>query len=146
MFFKQGCRKRGAEGAWVPPVFGRTVNPTSTRGADYTHHRTTSPSGFSDLATVLLSVRKNKKVFLLSVHFASYYSQQDWGIWTLKLELLNEIQNRRLILFWSLDQVGMFFEKFKSSFELVDASPTKRQLIKFKYSEKATKIWPIFHS
>ena len=48
----------GAGGARAPPVFGRTVNPISTRRADYTHHRTTSPSGFSDLATVLLSVRK----------------------------------------------------------------------------------------
>ena len=45
----QGCRKR--EG---PPVLGRTVNPISTRGADYAHHSTTSPlPGFSDLATAL---------------------------------------------------------------------------------------------
>ena len=38
----QGCRSRGA---------GRTVNPISTRGADYAHHSTTSPPGFSDFAT-----------------------------------------------------------------------------------------------
>ena len=28
----QARRKRGAEGALAPPVFGRTVNPISTRG------------------------------------------------------------------------------------------------------------------
>ena len=37
----QGCRKRGAGGA---PIFGRSVNPISTRGgADYAHHITTCP-------------------------------------------------------------------------------------------------------
>ena len=43
----------GAGGALAPPVFVQTVNPISTRGADYTHHSTTSPPGFSDLATGL---------------------------------------------------------------------------------------------
>ena len=38
-----------------PAVFGQIVNPISTRGgADYAHHSTTSPPGFSDLATALL--------------------------------------------------------------------------------------------
>ena len=36
-----------------PPMFGRIVNPISTRGADYAHHSTTSPLNFSDLATAL---------------------------------------------------------------------------------------------
>ena len=44
----------GAGGALAPPVFGQTVNPISTRGADYTHHSTTSPPGISDLATGLV--------------------------------------------------------------------------------------------
>ena len=43
----------GAGGAIVSPVFGQTVNPISTRGADYAHHSTTSPPGFSDIATAL---------------------------------------------------------------------------------------------
>ena len=34
-------------------VFGQTVNPISTRGAEYTRHSTTSPPGISDLATGL---------------------------------------------------------------------------------------------
>ena len=34
-------------------MFDRTVNPISTRGADYAHHSTTSPPKFSDLATAL---------------------------------------------------------------------------------------------
>ena len=33
----------GTGGALAPLVFGQTVNPISTRGADYTHHSTTSP-------------------------------------------------------------------------------------------------------
>ena len=33
----QGCRELGGWGALAPPVFGRTVNPISTRGADYAH-------------------------------------------------------------------------------------------------------------
>ena len=44
----------GAQG-FSPPVFGQTVNPISTRGADYTHHNTTSPPGFSDFAMGLMS-------------------------------------------------------------------------------------------
>ena len=40
-------------GALAPLVFGRTVNPISTRGADYAHHITTGPPGFSDLPTAL---------------------------------------------------------------------------------------------
>ena len=43
----------GLGGALAPPVFGQSVNPISTRGANYAHHSTTSPPGFSDLATGL---------------------------------------------------------------------------------------------
>ena len=49
----QSRRKGGTLGASAPPMFGRTVNPISTRGADYAHHSTSSPPGFSDLATAL---------------------------------------------------------------------------------------------
>ena len=49
---KQARRKWGRRGA-DPPVFGQTVNPISTREADYARHSTTSPFGFSDLATAL---------------------------------------------------------------------------------------------
>jgi hypothetical protein len=41
--YMQACRKWGGRGALAPPVFGQTVNPISTRGADYAHHSTTSP-------------------------------------------------------------------------------------------------------
>ena len=40
----------------APPVFDKSLNPLSTRGADYAHHSTTSPPGFSDLSTALLIV------------------------------------------------------------------------------------------
>ena len=43
----------GAGRALAPPFFGQTVNPISTRGADYPHHSNPSPPGFSDLATGL---------------------------------------------------------------------------------------------
>ena len=33
----------GLGGLQSPPVFGQTVNPISTRGADYAHHSTMSP-------------------------------------------------------------------------------------------------------
>ena len=49
----QDRRKARTLGASAPPMFGRTVNPISTRGADYAHHSTTSPLKFSDLATAL---------------------------------------------------------------------------------------------
>ena len=39
----------GAGGALAPPIFGQTVNPISTRGADYAHHITTSPPDFQTL-------------------------------------------------------------------------------------------------
>ena len=46
----QGCRKRGAGGA---PIFGRSVNPISTRGgADYAHHITTCPPPLPDFQTL----------------------------------------------------------------------------------------------
>ena len=40
-------RPVGARGTMVPPDFGRSVNPISTRGgADYAHHITTAPSPY----------------------------------------------------------------------------------------------------
>ena len=45
-----------------PPVFGQTVNPISTWGADYTHHSTTSPPGISDLATGLMCAKLQEGV------------------------------------------------------------------------------------
>ena len=50
----------GARGACAPPVFGRTANPISTRGADYAHHSTKCPPRFSDLATALTCIRNLK--------------------------------------------------------------------------------------
>ena len=49
-----GPSSGGGWGASAPPNFDRSVNPISTRGADYAHHSTTSPPGFSDLATGLM--------------------------------------------------------------------------------------------
>ena len=45
----------GLGGLALPPVFGQTVNPISTRGADYTHHSTTSPPDFQTLRRACLS-------------------------------------------------------------------------------------------
>ena len=46
-----GPSQAGAGG--VPPLFGRSVNSISTRGGTFSPPSTTSPSGFSDLATAL---------------------------------------------------------------------------------------------
>ena len=48
-YILQARRKWGAGGALVPPVFGQTVNPISTRGANYAHHSNTSPPDFQTL-------------------------------------------------------------------------------------------------
>ena len=60
----QGRRKVEAWGALAPPMFGRTVNPISTRGADYARHSTTSPPKFSDLATALNSTHYLKGLYV----------------------------------------------------------------------------------
>ena len=36
------------------PEFGSSVNPITTRGADYAHHITASPPGFENPAAALL--------------------------------------------------------------------------------------------
>ena len=43
----------GAGIAMAPPDFERSVNPISTRRADYAHHITTGPPGFSEIPTAL---------------------------------------------------------------------------------------------
>ena len=49
----QVCRSRGCQGC-APPNFGKSVNPISTRAADYAHHITTAPPPRSlDLPTAL---------------------------------------------------------------------------------------------
>ena len=48
-----------AGGALAPPVFGQTINPISTKGADYGHPSTTSHLGLSDPATALPVVKQN---------------------------------------------------------------------------------------
>ena len=53
----QGRRNQvGGRGAFPPPNFGRLFKPILISGweADYAHHSTTRPSGFSNLPTALL--------------------------------------------------------------------------------------------
>ena len=42
--------------ALAHPEFGRSVNPITTRGADYAHHITASPPGFEIPAASLQKV------------------------------------------------------------------------------------------
>ena len=56
---QKDSRPVGAGVAMAPPDFERSVNPISTRGADYAHQITTGPYGFSDLPTVLDSEPDN---------------------------------------------------------------------------------------
>ena len=48
-FGLQACRKRGAGGTRAPPLFCRSVNPISTRGAHYPHQVLRSPLDFQTL-------------------------------------------------------------------------------------------------
>ena len=51
----KACRSRGCRGA---PDLGASVNPISTRQADYAHHMSTAPlPGFSELPTALRCAR-----------------------------------------------------------------------------------------
>ena len=43
-----------AEWALAYPEFGRSVNPITTRGADYAHQITASPPGFENPAAPLI--------------------------------------------------------------------------------------------
>ena len=45
--------------ALAHPEFGSSVNPITTRGADYAHHITASPPGFENPAAALISVSKH---------------------------------------------------------------------------------------
>ena len=56
-FVGRPVTSRGSGGTRAHPVFGRSVNPISTRGAHYAHHITTCHPGFSDLATALVGER-----------------------------------------------------------------------------------------
>ena len=49
----QGRRKCGGWGAIAPQFLAKQLTLSQPGGADYTHHSTTSPPGFSDLATGL---------------------------------------------------------------------------------------------
>ena len=49
----QARRKRGGRGVRAPPLFGRSVNPISTRGGKSSPPNSTCHSRFSDLATGL---------------------------------------------------------------------------------------------
>ena len=43
----------GGQGGLAHPDFGSSVNPITTRGADYAHHITASPPGFENPAAAL---------------------------------------------------------------------------------------------
>ena len=49
----------GAGGALASPVFGRSIHPISTRVGTLSPPITTSPPGFSDLATALQNFRRH---------------------------------------------------------------------------------------
>ena len=47
--------------ALAHPEFGSSVNPITTKGADYAHHITASPPGFENpAASLLLEVKRVK--------------------------------------------------------------------------------------
>ena len=52
------------------PEFGRSVNPITTRGAEYAHHITASPPGFEILAASLCMDTRIK--LLVKVHNSDF--------------------------------------------------------------------------
>ena len=74
----QACAKGGGQEGHVPPQIFRLwhMPAISTRGADYTHHSTTSPPGISDLATGLNSVfainQYNYSIEVFKKHLKSF--------------------------------------------------------------------------
>ena len=65
--------------ALAHPEFGSSVNPITTRGADYTHPITASPPGFENLAAALSQYIK----ILSNVPGAIVYSREIL-FWTLE--------------------------------------------------------------
>ena len=63
----------------APPVFGRTFNPISTRGADYAHHSTIGPP--PDFQTL-------RRPWIEWIHFLSPMSQTDPVLHTLHYALV----------------------------------------------------------
>jgi hypothetical protein len=53
----------GEQGAH--PEFGSSVNPITTRGADYSHHITASPPGFENPATSLQAVLHTRHTYAI---------------------------------------------------------------------------------
>ena len=49
--------------ALAHPEFGSSVNPITTRGADYAQRITASPPGFENLAAALVIFQKNKLLY-----------------------------------------------------------------------------------
>ena len=54
-------RRIDSDAALAHPEFGTSVNPITTRGADYAHLITASPPGFENPATSLNYVLSNSK-------------------------------------------------------------------------------------
>ena len=76
----------GVGDAIVPQNLGRSVNPVSTRGADYAHHITTGSSGFPDLPTALnpneiYDVSRKRNDLLIYLRFFLGITPQLRGLW-----------------------------------------------------------------
>ena len=62
-FYSDAASKwAGLKAGWAlaHPEFGSSVNPITTRGADYAHHITASPPGFENPAASLLGNKKTQ--------------------------------------------------------------------------------------
>ena len=69
--FWKACRKG------EPPVFGRSVNPTLTRGGKFSPNSITSLRGFSDLATTLIGDICTKCTYVYYVFSTNQNAQLD---------------------------------------------------------------------
>ena len=75
----------GAGDGIVPQDLGRSVNPVSSRGADYAHNITTGSSGFPDLPMALTSqiydANRKRNDLLIYLRFFLCITPQFRGLW-----------------------------------------------------------------
>ena len=86
--------------ALAHPEFERSVNPITSRGADYAHHITASPPGFETPAAALI-------IYSLSLFF-SYYELLDSFFAILNYHQNSKLSQDSYLLYLAVDFIQSF--------------------------------------
>ena len=88
----------GAGGAMAPPDFGRSVNPISTKGADYAHQIVLAPPDFQIFRRPWIFKGKRIKIFfeicfvkILMLTATYRFATIFWTLWSLVLNFANNL-------------------------------------------------------